>query len=99
MQAPYGEAVAIRTSLEPWRCGGHEFDLAPVPSSKPRDEGHVTSLRQRLPPSPCGYGETSRHGRGHRNVRTEQQGHRKHERRRARYATGFWLYSCGESGR
>jgi hypothetical protein len=22
MQAPYGEAVATRTGLEPWRCGG-----------------------------------------------------------------------------
>ena len=23
MQEPYGEAVATRTGLEPWRCGGN----------------------------------------------------------------------------
>ncbi len=28
MQEPYGEAVATRTGLEPWRCGGNAVTRA-----------------------------------------------------------------------
>jgi len=30
MQEPYGEAVATRTGLEPWRCGGNVVTQASV---------------------------------------------------------------------